>query len=128
MRKRCAVCAALQTSASAPPFSCSLRTVSTAWPRALLRVTDDPILVVHDRGQWSRGAHARDEVIFTNPKDVDIAAWLDDATGLDRLRVLRSRAVNQLWDEKEIGVAHHQVDVFLDRDQPEMGGVLANVP
>src|SRR5688572_4837434 len=47
------------------------------------------------------------------PKDVDIAIWLDDATGLDRLRVLRSRAVNQLWDEKEIGVAHHQVDVFL---------------
>ena len=47
------------------------------------------------------------------PKDVDLAVWLDDATGLERLRVLRSRAVNQLWDEKEIGVAHHQVDVFL---------------
>jgi len=47
------------------------------------------------------------------PKDVDIAVWLDAATGLARLRVRRSRAVNQLWEEKEIGVAHHQVDVFL---------------
>jgi hypothetical protein len=27
--------------------------------------------------------------------------------------VLRSRAVNQLWNDKEMGVAHHQVDVFL---------------
>jgi predicted nucleotidyltransferase len=47
------------------------------------------------------------------PKDVDLAVWLDDATELQRLRLLRSRAVNQLWEEKEVGVAHHQVDVFL---------------
>jgi len=47
------------------------------------------------------------------PTDVDIAVWLDDATELERLRLLRSRAVNQLWEEKEAGVAHHQVDVFL---------------
>ena len=32
---------------------------------------------------------------------------------LERLRLLRSRAVNLLWEEREIGVAHHQVDVFL---------------
>jgi hypothetical protein len=47
------------------------------------------------------------------PKDVDIAVWLDDAGDLEQLRLLRSRAVNQLWEEKEVGVAHHQVDVFL---------------
>jgi hypothetical protein len=47
------------------------------------------------------------------PKDVDIAVWLDDATEVERLRVLRSRAVHRLWEEREIGVAHHQVDVFL---------------
>lgn len=47
------------------------------------------------------------------PKDVDLAVWIDDATDLDRLRVLRSRAVNQLWEEMEFGLAHHQVDVFL---------------
>jgi hypothetical protein len=50
---------------------------------------------------------------FHDPKDVDLAVWLTDIGELDRLRVLRSRAVNQLFDEREIGVAHHQVDVFL---------------
>jgi hypothetical protein len=39
--------------------------------------------------------------------------WPDDVTDLERLRLLRSRAVNQLWEEKDVGVAHHQVDVFL---------------
>jgi hypothetical protein len=44
---------------------------------------------------------------------VDLAVWLDDVTELEPLRLLRSRAVNQLWAEEEVGVAHHQVDVFL---------------
>ena len=47
------------------------------------------------------------------PKDVDVAVWIDHADDLDRLRVLRSRAVTELWNDKEVGVAHHQVDVFL---------------
>ena len=47
------------------------------------------------------------------PKDVDLAVWLDGPVDLNQLRVLCGRAVNQLWHEKEIGVAHHQVDVFL---------------
>jgi len=47
------------------------------------------------------------------PKDVDLAVWLDALPDLDRLRVLCGRAVRQLWQEKEMGVAHHQVDVFL---------------
>lgn len=47
------------------------------------------------------------------PKDVDLAVWIDDATELNQLRVARSRAVNQLFEEAGIGVAHHQVDVFL---------------
>jgi hypothetical protein len=47
------------------------------------------------------------------PKDVDVAVWIDHAADLDRLRVLRSRAVTELWNDKEVGVAHHQVDVFL---------------
>jgi predicted nucleotidyltransferase len=55
----------------------------------------------------ARGGHIHE------PKDVDIAVWLDDATELERLRLLRSRAVNGLWEEREVGVAHHQVDVFL---------------
>ena len=47
------------------------------------------------------------------PKDVDLAVWLDDTADLNALRLLRSSAVNQLWHEDEVGVAHHQVDVFL---------------
>ncbi|MEO7273831.1 MAG: hypothetical protein ABI211_17675 [Vicinamibacterales bacterium] len=50
---------------------------------------------------------------FHEPKDVDIAVWLDAPTELERLRLLRSHAVNQLWEERAVGVAHHQVDVFL---------------
>lgn len=50
---------------------------------------------------------------FHEPKDVDLAVWLDGEVDLNQLRVLSARAVNQLWEQNEIGVAHHQVDVFL---------------
>lgn len=46
-------------------------------------------------------------------RDVDIAVWLDDLADLRRLRVARSRSLNELHDETNAGVAHHQVDVFL---------------
>ena len=64
---------------------------------------------VASRPHPRRGHHAG----MHEPKDVELAVWIDSAIELDRLRLLRSRAVNQLWDEEEIGVAHHQVDVFL---------------
>jgi predicted nucleotidyltransferase len=51
--------------------------------------------------------------ILHEPKDVDVAVWIDHAADLDGLRALRSRAVTELWNDKEVGVAHHQVDVFL---------------
>ena len=57
------------------------------------------------KGRWRGRIH--------EPKDVDLAGWLDALPDLDQLRVLCGRAVHQLWQEKEIGVAHHQVDVFL---------------
>ncbi len=50
---------------------------------------------------------------FHDPKDVDVAVWLDGATDLDRLRKLSAQALHRLWDEKQIGVAHHQLDIFL---------------
>jgi hypothetical protein len=46
-------------------------------------------------------------------KDVDIAVWVSDTHDLDNLRKAVSRSVNVLFDEQNIGVAHHQVDVFL---------------
>src|SRR5439155_27083952 len=50
---------------------------------------------------------------FHEPKDVDLAVWLDGATDIDRLRKLSAQALRRLWHEKQIGVAHHQVDIFL---------------
>ena len=47
------------------------------------------------------------------PKDVDLAVWLDDAVNLDSVRKLSAQAVNRLWHDNAIGVAHHQIDTFL---------------
>ena len=55
----------------------------------------------------------RRRIYLHHPKDVDLAVWLDDVTDLDALRKVSSTALNRLWDDKEIGVAHHQVDIFL---------------
>jgi hypothetical protein len=51
--------------------------------------------------------------VFHECKDVDLAVWLTDLTILKSLQRARSRALNDLFAEHEIGVAHHQVDVFL---------------
>lgn len=46
-------------------------------------------------------------------KDVDLAVWLTDVSALKTLQRARGQALNALFDEAGIGVAHHQVDVFL---------------
>lgn len=46
-------------------------------------------------------------------KDVDLAVWVSDLSNLRQLQLARSRAVNRLFAERDIGVAHHQIDVFL---------------
>lgn len=51
--------------------------------------------------------------IFHECKDVDLAVWLTDLTILKSLQRARGQALNDLFAEHEIGVAHHQVDVFL---------------
>ena len=45
--------------------------------------------------------------------DVDLAVCLNDLAVLKQLQITRGRALNQLHQEKNIGVAHHQVDVFI---------------
>jgi len=45
--------------------------------------------------------------------DVDLAVWVTRLDNLTVLRKARSRALNQLMVEKQIGVAHHQVEVFV---------------
>ena len=46
-------------------------------------------------------------------KDVDLAVWLDDLGNLAELRKKASRCLVRLFEEEGIGVAQHQVDVFL---------------
>lgn len=45
--------------------------------------------------------------------DVDLAVWVTRLDNLTALRKARSRALNQMLAEKQIGVAHHQVEVFV---------------
>lgn len=51
--------------------------------------------------------------IYHECKDVDLAVWLGDLGQLEALRKAASRALNDLLRERDIGVAHHQVDTFI---------------
>jgi len=46
-------------------------------------------------------------------KDLDLAVWVNDLSTLDHMRKEQSRTVNDLFESFGIGLAHHQVDVFL---------------
>jgi len=46
-------------------------------------------------------------------KDVDLAIWLNNLDNLNKLRKANVRALNKLLKEKNIGIAHHQVDIFI---------------
>lgn len=51
--------------------------------------------------------------IFHECRDVDLAVWTQELGVLDSLRRARVDALRKLHDEQGIGVAHHQIDVFL---------------
>ena len=46
-------------------------------------------------------------------QDVDMAVWVSNLGRLRAIQKARSRALNNLLAEKQIGVAHHQVDIFV---------------
>jgi len=46
-------------------------------------------------------------------KDVDLAVWTSGVGALKALQQARSRALADLYRDTGIGVAHHQVDIFL---------------
>ncbi len=46
-------------------------------------------------------------------KDVDLAVWTSGVGALKALQKARSRALADLYRDTGIGVAHHQVDIFL---------------
>ena len=46
-------------------------------------------------------------------KDLDLALWLSDLSDLNGLRRKSAAALRELMDRRRIGVAAHQVDVFI---------------
>jgi hypothetical protein len=46
-------------------------------------------------------------------KDADLAVWVNHLDHLKALQKARAQALNDLFLTKNVGVAHHQVDVFL---------------
>lgn len=46
-------------------------------------------------------------------QDADMAVWVSNLSHLKVIQKARSQALNNLLAEKQIGVAHHQVDVFI---------------
>jgi hypothetical protein len=65
------------------------------------------------------------ELTWHEPKDVDLAVWVTEVDNLGELRKARSRAVAELFARMGLGVAHHQVDVFiLDAGSNEYRGCL----
>ena len=63
-------------------------------------------------------------VEFEPLKGVDLALWLEPLDALDALRRAKARALRTLWDEAAIGIASHQVDVFIL--EPATGRYLAS--
>jgi predicted nucleotidyltransferase len=51
--------------------------------------------------------------LWRESKDVDLAIWVSEVSDLKALQRARGRALNDLFADLEMGVAHHQVDVFL---------------
>ena len=46
-------------------------------------------------------------------KDIDLAVWVDGMDGLRQMQKARSAALNLLLEKTGIGVAHHQLDIFI---------------
>ena len=68
------------------------------------------------------------------PKDLDLALWLSSTSELGGLRKAKTRALAEMYKETGIGVASHQVDVFvlapgtdsyLGAPSPRVGGASA---
>ena len=51
--------------------------------------------------------------IWRECKDVDLAVWVSGLGRLKALQKARSQALNELPASQNIGVAHHQVDIFV---------------
>ena len=91
--------------------------VTAAW-RAHPEVFAVSLIGSVARAPWKEvsrfGPYRRARVaLWHECKDVDLALWLEHLDSLDGLRRAKARALRTLWDEASIGIASHQVDVFI---------------
>ena len=91
--------------------------VTTAW-RAHPEAIAVSLIGSAARAPWKEvprfGPYRRARIaLWHECKDVDLALWLDHLDSLDGLRRAKARALRTLWDEAAIGIASHQVDVFI---------------
>ena len=91
--------------------------VTAAW-RAHPEVIAVSLIGSTARAPWKEvprfGPYRRARIaLWHECKDVDLALWLDHLDSLDALRRAKVRALRTLWDEAAIGIASHQVDVFI---------------
>lgn len=54
-----------------------------------------------------------DVTLWHKCKDVDLAVWVDDLGGLKTLQQARANALSALLRERNVGVAHHQAELFI---------------
>ena len=91
--------------------------VAAAW-RAHPEVIAVSLIGSVARAPWKEvprfGPYRRARVaLWHECKDVDLALWLEHLDSLDGLRRAKARALRTLWDKAAIGIASHQVDVFI---------------
>jgi len=53
------------------------------------------------------------KLLYHNCKDLDLLIWFSNLNELEKLRKSRFIALNKLLDEKKIGIAHHQIEIFI---------------
>jgi len=52
-------------------------------------------------------------LVWHECRDVDLAVWVSDCASLATLRKAQARALSELFEDHNIGVAHHQLDIHL---------------
>lgn len=68
--------------------------------------------LAREASRFWRGRQSRQPMLHWC-KDVDLAVWITDLSVLPALRKANVQALSRLLKEREIGVAHHQVEVFV---------------
>lgn len=98
-------------------FRCAADAVAAAWRRhrhvvAVSLIGSAARAPFREVPRFAPYRRARIE-LWHECKDVDLALWLVETTQLNRLRRAKAKALRELFERDAVGVASHQVDVFV---------------